>query len=408
VRDGGTLQVGIGELGDALVYALLLRQGQNAAYRAALERLQPAGPAREDAGLGGGAAEPGEIGGREPFRAGLFASTEMFVDQMLDLIRAGVLTRRAYDDLERQRAADAGAAVPGGCVLHAGFFLGPRRFYAALRELPEEERALLGMRGVGYINQLFGPDHELRVLQRRHARFVNTTMMVTLLGAAVSDGLEDGRVVSGVGGQYNFVSMAHALPGGRSILCLRSTRERRGRLTSNILWSYGHATIQRHLRDVVVTEYGVADLRGRTDEETVAALLAVADSRFQEGLLAQAKAAGKIRADHRIPEAFRDNTPGRLERCFAEHRRAGRFEEYPFGTDLTPEEIALSKALEHLRDGTAHLPGRLRTAAAALRRGRATERQSACLRRLRLDPPRTLRERLLRRLVLAALEATGT
>jgi acyl-CoA hydrolase len=122
------------------------------------------------------------------------------------------------------------------------------------------------MRGVGFVNQLYGPDQELRILQRRDARFVNTTMMVTLLGGAISDTLENGAVVSGVGGQYNFVAMAHALPGARSILCLRATRTQHGRTTSNILWSQGNETIPRHLRDMVVTEYGVADLRGRTDE----------------------------------------------------------------------------------------------------------------------------------------------
>src|SRR2546430_13649914 len=82
------------------------------------------------------------------------------------------------------------------------------------------------MRGVGFVNQLYGADQELRILQRGAARCINTTMMVTLLGAAVSDALESGRVVSGVGGQYNFVAMAHALPGARSILCVRATRTR--------------------------------------------------------------------------------------------------------------------------------------------------------------------------------------
>jgi hypothetical protein len=41
-------------------------------------------------------------------------------------------------------------------VLHAGFFLGPRGFYAALRALPERERQQFDMHGVGYINQLYG------------------------------------------------------------------------------------------------------------------------------------------------------------------------------------------------------------------------------------------------------------
>ena len=48
-------------------------------------------------------------------------------------------------------------------------------------------------------------------------------MMATALGDAVSDGLEDGRIVSGVGGQYNFVAMAHALDDARSVLMFRVT-----------------------------------------------------------------------------------------------------------------------------------------------------------------------------------------
>ncbi|MGH8310798.1 MAG: acetyl-CoA hydrolase/transferase C-terminal domain-containing protein, partial [Steroidobacteraceae bacterium] len=332
---------GIGELGDALVYALLLRHQQNAAWR----------QCANDLGTERAAPSIDALGGRDPFSAGLFGSTEMLIDQMLDLYRAGVLRRRVFDSLPLQKLLNAGRIaegfepsileelpsvgvgprltaaefaelqrfgvfrkdvrfddgslctaggaviaadlgdraareriaaeclgreLTGGLVAHAGFFLGPRGFYAALRDLPESDRRQFGMRGVGYVNQLFGADCELRMLQRRHARFVNTTMMVTLLGAAVSDALEDGRVVSGVGGQYNFVSMAHALPDGRSLLCVRATRAKDGRVGSNLVWSYGHTTIPRHLRDIVITEYGIADLRGRTDEETIAALLNVA------------------------------------------------------------------------------------------------------------------------------------
>ena len=90
--------------------------------------------------------------------------------------------------------------------------------------MPVAERRLFAMRAISFVNELYGHEWELKVAQRRHARFVNTTMMVTGLGAAVSDALADGRVVSGVGGQYNFVAMAHALPEARSILCVRATR----------------------------------------------------------------------------------------------------------------------------------------------------------------------------------------
>jgi acyl-CoA hydrolase len=470
VRDGGTLQVGIGELGDSLVYALLLRHQRNGEWRDAL------------AALGTRSTVPlmRFAGGDEPFAAGLFASTEMFMAQLLELYRAGILRRRVYDCLPLERLLRAGeigervdegllarlaAAGAGprldaaqfaelrhygvfgedvefaagrmrarggewlaadladpasrarlaaeclgrelrnGQVLHAGFFLGPRGFYAALRELPESERALFGMRGVSFVNQLYGDDQELRVLQRRDARCVNTTMMVTLLGAAVSDALESGKVVSGVGGQYNFVAMAHALPGALSILCVRATRTHRGRTTSNIIWRYGHETIPRHLRDVVVSEYGVADLRGRTDEEIIAALLNIADSRFQNELLSQARAAGKIGAGYRIPDEFRNNLPQRLRAALSAHRERGLFGEYPFGTDLTAEEIVLARALRFLEARSATPVARLRTAAAALTRAGHASAHAAALGRMGLERPSGLGEWLEQRLVVFALEA---
>jgi hypothetical protein len=228
-------------------------------------------------------------------------------------------------------------------------------------------------------------------------------MIVTGLGAAVSDGLADGRVVSGVGGQYNFVAMAHALPEARSILCLRATRQSHGRSTSNIVWSYGHATIPRHLRDIVVTEYGVADLRGRTDREIVAALVEVMDAEFQESLVADAVRAGKLRRSYRIPEAARANRRETLRRRLEPVRAHGAFPELPFGSDLTPEEIALTRALRRLKSGLATWPGRL----AILRQAIAADPDDAalgpCLARLDLARPAMLRGRVERRLVAAAL-----
>jgi acyl-CoA hydrolase len=471
VRDGGTLQVGIGELGDALIYALLLRHQQGALWLEALGAL----------GTGDATAAVAASGGTAAFTTGLFAASEMFVDQLLELYRAGILRRRAYDCLALERLlalgqperfdarilgalraegvgprlsaaefavlkhhgvfreevefsagrvrarggswiaadlADAAACarlgeeclgreLRNGQVLHAAFFLGPRGFYAALREMPEAERAQFSMRGVGFVNQLYGCDQELRTLQRRQARCVNTTMMVTLLGAAVSDQLESGQVVSGVGGQYNFVAMAHALPDARSVLCVRATRSHRGRLSSNIVWRYAHETIPRHLRDIVVTEYGIADLRSRTDSEVIAALLNVADSRFQGELLAQARAAGKIDPDYQIPAACRNNLPGRIEHALAHARREGFFSEYPFGTDLTSEEIALARALKHLETHTGSALARLHTTGRAMFRGRDDGRHAAALKRMGLASPRGVREHLEQRLLAWALTETA-
>jgi Acetyl-CoA hydrolase/transferase C-terminal domain len=221
----------------------------------------------------------------------------------------------------------------------------------------------------------------------------------------VSDGLADGRVVSGVGGQYNFVAMAHALPEARSILCLRATRQAHGRSTSNIVWSYGHATIPRHLRDIVVTEYGIADLRGRTDHEIVAALVEVMDAGFQETFVADAVRAGKLPRSYRVPEAARANRGETLRRRLEPVRAQGAFPELPFGSDLTPEEIALSRALRRLGSGLATWRGRLEI----LRRAIAADADDAALApflaRLDLARPAGLREWIERRLVVAALRA---
>jgi len=189
---------------------------------------------------------------------------------------------------------------------------------------------------------------------------------------------------------------------------VRATRTRHGQTTSNVLWSYGHETIPRHLRDIVISEYGIADLRGRTDEEIIAALLNITDSRFQEDLLARAKAAGKIRADYRIPEAHRANLPERLRGAFDRYRKEGHFSEYPFGTDLTAEEIALARALKFLDAHTSDTRELLRTARSALASGdAAAARHRSALERMQLEPPQGFSERFLRRLVAFALEATA-
>lgn len=108
--------------------------------------------------------------------------------------------------------------------------------------MPLEQRARFAMTRISFINELYGQE-ELKRRQRRDTRFINSVFGMTLLGAGVADQLEDGRVLSGVGGQYNFVAQGHALEGGRSIPALRSWREAGGEVTSNLFWNYGHCTI---------------------------------------------------------------------------------------------------------------------------------------------------------------------
>src|SRR5690606_9471830 len=135
-------------------------------------------------------------GGIEPFDEGLYGCTEMLTYGLLRLFQEYIV-RRKVRDTRHGYAADV--------CLHGGFFLGPQAFYEALQQLSPAQRQLIDMTNISFVNHLYG-DEELKREHRQHARFINTAFTVSLMGAVVSDQLEDGRVLSGVGGQYNFVS----------------------------------------------------------------------------------------------------------------------------------------------------------------------------------------------------------
>jgi acyl-CoA hydrolase len=403
VRDGGTLQIGIGALSDALCHALVLRHVDNAAYRRVLHALDP----RIE-------SHPAVLasGGLGPFDRGLFGCSEMVNEGFRLLVERGVIRRLVVDDAAlMQRIVDGDATDADrarlereGQFLHGAFYLGSPAFYDWLRDMPDAGRRRVGMRRVSEVNDLFG-DEALQRLQRREARFFNTCMMATALGAAVSDGLADGRVVSGVGGQYNFVAMAHELHDARSALLLRAFRDEDGAAVSNIRWNYGHATISRHLRDLYITEYGIADVLGKVDEDCVVAMAGIADARHQAALVERAKRERKLRADFAPPEAWRRNTPERLHAALAPFRKDGTLPDYPLGSDFTEVEQRLVRALQWLKAGTASTPGKLRTVLSALAGGRSDDREA--LQRMKLDAPRGLREMLDARLVSLALSKTA-
>ncbi|MEG3791382.1 acetyl-CoA hydrolase/transferase C-terminal domain-containing protein [Lysobacter sp. CCNWLW3] len=397
VRDGGTLQIGIGALADALCHALALRHADNAGYRRVLAALDPALAAREDLA---------------PFAIGLYGCSEMINEGFRRLVEVGVIRRKVVDDeaLMRRLAdgsadeADRAALERDGEYLHGGFYLGSPEFYDWLRHLPEDQRRGIGMRRISEVNELYGGHEALERLQRRDARFFNTCMMATALGAAVSDGLADGRVVSGVGGQYNFVAMAHALPDARSVLMLRATRDADGANRSNLVWNYGHTTIPRHLRDIYISEYGIADLRGRADEDCVLAMAAIADARYRDGLLDTARREGKLGADRRLAAPTRRNAPEQLRQALAPLRRDGLLPDYPLGSDFTAVEQRLVRALGWLKAATASRGGKLATIARALAGARGDDAEA--LARMDLAAPAGLGERLLARLLALALRET--
>jgi len=352
VPDGGTLQIGIGSLGDAVAQALIVRHRKPSDFRDLLDRLRPqtaSGPVRHTT----------------PFEAGLYGCTEMFVEGLLDLYRAGILKREV-----------------DGAVLHAGFFLGSRTFYRTLREMPRDTADKFRMTSISFVNELYGSE-EAKRRARVNARFINDAMMATLLGDVVSDGLDDGRIVSGVGGQYNFVAQGFALEDARSVIMLRASRSARGKTQSNIRWRYGHITIPRHLRDMIVTEYGVADLRGKSDRDVIVAMLGITDQRFQDDLLREAKDAGKIERSFELPNAARDNTPNALAQALKPAVDAGMLETFPFGSDFTEIERRLLPALQTLKTAST------RELVALLLRGiSGSAANLACLDRLQLAHPR--------------------
>ncbi len=478
IKDNGTLQIGIGSLGDALCYGLRMRHTQNAEYKKFLN----------DAGVlskFGNVID--RIGGIDTFEDGITGSTEMLVDGYLHLLNCGVVKRKTYNNVHIQRLVnerkitekvtpktlklliEEGAVKPvlttedfaflteygifkegltydngviktgekeitadltdsknldqvvslclgdtlkKAILIHGGFFLGPEALYQMLNDMSEEERKKIFMTSVLNVNQLYGNNRysseELKTLQRKNGRFVNACLMVMLSGAVVSDGLENGQVVSGVGGQYNFVSQAHALPDARSILMCKGVRGAGKSAASNIVFNYGHTTIPRHLRDFVITEYGIADLRGKTDREIIQQLLNITDSRFQEELLEMAKKARKIHSDYTIPDQFKKNTPERLEEVIKPFKAKGLFEPFPFGTDFTDEELVIGKSLKWLKAQMTEGLSKVSSLGKAMTIRSVPEGARPYLKRLKLDNPGSAKEKMMQKLVIYALSSTGS
>lgn len=379
VEDDGTLQIGIGSLSDALVHSMILRHQRNALFKTISDRvaiLQQASGNKDHLH-------------RDVFHHGLYGTSEMIMDGFMHLRKAGILKREICDHEESARR-----------YLHGAFFLGSKDFYHWLRHLEDEDLQGLSMTRVSKVNDLYDPHERALRRQRKKARFFNTSMNVTLLGAAASDTLEDGLVVSGVGGQYNFVAMAHELAEARSVVMLRSTREKGGKRFSNILPTHGQSTISRHLRDIVITEYGIAFLRGESDQTVIQRLLEISDSEFQPELLAWAQKNKKISRDYKLPPQARNNTPERIKSFIREHQSEGLFGIYPFGSDFTEEEIKIGKGLLKLK-------GRSRWEQMSyLAKGLTTKKEEYQkeLERLDLFRPRTVKEQIYQKLVLGSLK----
>ncbi|NOH02977.1 MAG: acetyl-CoA hydrolase/transferase family protein [Chloroflexi bacterium] len=193
--------------------------------------------------------------------------TELFSDGVIDLVNAGVLTN-AHKTLH-----------PGKIV--AGFILGTKRLYEWVDDNP-----LIELHRTEYVNDPFV------IAQNDRMVAVNSAIEVDLTGQVCADSIGP-KLYSGVGGQLDFIYGASRSKGGVPIIALPSTAVLRdgtaiSKITAMLKHGAGVVTTRNHVR-FVVTEYGVADLYGRTIRQRAQALIRVAHPQFRDELNRQAR-----------------------------------------------------------------------------------------------------------------------
>jgi 4-hydroxybutyrate CoA-transferase len=214
------------------------------------------------------AATAGFLGGKKD----LGIHTEMFTDAVVDLVEQGVVTGEA-------KARNRGKIV-------AAFMVGTKRLYDFVDDNPMVE-----MRAVDFTNDT----HVIRSF--RHMTAINSAIEVDLTGQVVADSIGH-RLYSGVGGQMDFMRGAALAPEGRAIIALPSTAGANGevsRITSALAEGAGVVTTRAHVR-TVVTEYGVAELWGKSLRERAEALIAIAHPDHRDRLAYEAKRSALVGA----------------------------------------------------------------------------------------------------------------
>ncbi len=190
--------------------------------------------------------------------------TELFTDPVLDLVEAGAVTGRAKE-------------INRGKIVSA-FVMGSRRLYEFLDDNP-----MIEMRPVDYTN-------DTSVIRRfRRMVAINSALSIDLTGQVSADSIGT-RFYSGVGGQMDFMRGAALAAEGRAIIALPSTAVggRVSRIVPVLTEGAGVVTTRAHVR-TVVTEYGVAELFGRSVRERAHALIAIAHPDFREELTQAAR-----------------------------------------------------------------------------------------------------------------------
>lgn len=192
--------------------------------------------------------------------------TELFSDGVIDLVEAGVLT-------------NARKKINPGKII-AGFILGSRRLYEWVDDNP-----LIELHPTEYVNDPFV------IAQNDRQVALNSAIEVDLTGQICADSIGP-KLYSGVGGQLDFVYGASRSKDGVPIIALPSTATLRNgqmisRITSMLKPGAGVVTTRNHVR-YVVTEFGVADLYGKTIRQRAQSLIHIAHPDFREQLLREA------------------------------------------------------------------------------------------------------------------------
>jgi 4-hydroxybutyrate CoA-transferase len=207
-------------------------------------------------------AIPAAVGAALGHKHDLGIHTEMFTDTVVDLVEAGVVTGARK---ERNR----------GKIVCA-FMMGTRRLYDFVHDNPMVE-----MRPVDFTNDTA----VIRTFSRMVA--VNSAIEVDLTGQVVADSIGH-RLYSGVGGQHDFVRGALLADEGRAIIALPSRAHDRSRIVSTLQEGAGVVTTRAHA-PTIITEWGVAELFGRSIHERSEALIAVAHPDHRERLRFEAR-----------------------------------------------------------------------------------------------------------------------
>ena len=197
------------------------------------------------------------------------AHTEMFVDAYVDLFEAGKLTGN--------KPVDKGKAV----YTFAG---GSQRLYDFINDNP-----ICCSAPVDYVNNI------ATVAQIDNFISINSCIQVDLYGQVCSESA-GAQQVSGTGGQLDFVLGAYASKGGKSFLCTPSTRVKkdgtRESLIKPMLTEGSIVTTPRTATNFVVTEYGIANLKGKNTWERAELLINIAHPDFREDLIKDAERMG--------------------------------------------------------------------------------------------------------------------